>query len=293
MQEGRASHRWIAIAEVTAAFAVVHVTYRAVKHFTAIGRLDDERGLNFTPGVVMILFAVGILLVCRRSFTAYGLSLGGWRESLKAGLFCGLLVVGGAGLLYLCGIQHRAGSSPPGLWEGCGYALACLAGVFLLVRLSGPMRGLAARMPAGIGLALLAVVLSVPMMITVWQGRPVLPVALTTMWLVVGAGIGEEVFFRGYIQSRVNEAFGRPLRLRKIQLGLGVVVSSLLFGFTHALNTVDYFQGRFSFAWGFGIATFGAGLLFGVLRESTGNIWAGAVAHAILDVAARIPTLLG
>jgi DNA-binding transcriptional MerR regulator len=199
------------------------------------------------------------LLVCRRSFSTYGLSLGGWRESLKIGLFCGLLVVGGAGLLYVCGIQHRAGSSPPELWEGCAYALSCFAGVFLLVRLSGPMCRLAARLPDGSGLVLLVAILSVPLMITMWQGHPVLPVALTAMWLVVGAGIGEEVFFRGYIQSRVNEAFGRPLRLRKIQARAG---SGRFVPPVRLHPRAQYrrlFQGRFTYAWGFGIATFGQG----------------------------------
>jgi membrane protease YdiL (CAAX protease family) len=55
---------------------------------------------------------------------------------------------------------------------------------------------------------------------------------------------------------------------------------------------VDYFDGRFTFAWGYGIATFGIGSLYGCLREASGSIVAGAVTHSLLDVLARVPTLL-
>jgi membrane protease YdiL (CAAX protease family) len=77
-----------------------------------------------------------------------------------------------------------------------------------------------------------------------------------------------------------------------LQFGVGLLVSSLLFGFVHALNTVDYFAGRYTFAWGFGAATVGAGLLYGCLRESTGSVVAGAVAHAIVDVLVIVPGLI-
>jgi hypothetical protein len=33
------------------------------------------------------------------------------------------------------------------------------------------------------------------------------------------AGFGEEILFRGYMQSRLNEDFGRPWRLRGVSFG--------------------------------------------------------------------------
>src|SRR6266436_1317093 len=107
-----------------------------------------------------------------------------------------------------------------------------------------------------------------------------------------GAGCGEEIFYRGYIQSRVSESFGRPFRFLGVQFGLGLLVSSLLFGFLHALNSFDYFEGRFTFAWGFCIANIFTGLFYGCLRESTGSVWAGAVTHATLDVLVIVPGLI-
>ena len=74
--------------------------------------------------------------------------------------------------------------------------------------------------------------------------------ALTVAWNVIGAGVGEEAFFRGFVQSHLNRVCGRPWRIWGIDFGPGLIASALLFGLVHALNTVDYFHGRWTFASG-------------------------------------------
>ncbi len=69
-------------------------------------------------------------------------------------------------------------------------------------------------------------------------------------------------------------------------------MSALLFGFLHTLNSVDYFNGRFTFTWGFGVTAIGAGLFCGCLRERTGSIVAGVVTHALLDILVIVPGLI-
>src|SRR5262249_19674539 len=110
--------------------------------------------------------------------------------------------------------------------------------------------------------------------------------------LFFGAGVGEEMFFRGYAQSRVDESLGRPYHVLGCEVGLGLLVSSLLFGFTHALNTVDYFLGHWEFGWWYGLQNCFVGLLYGGLRARTGSIWAGAVIHGLLDVLGIVPKLV-
>jgi membrane protease YdiL (CAAX protease family) len=277
--------------EVVLAFVVVHVGFRAVKHFTAIGQLDVGAGLNFTPGTVMILFTLGVLLLCGRSFAAYGLTLAGWGENVKLGLVWGLLLVAGAALLRLLGVRHLPGATPPTMVEGVIYALAVVvAFVSFGWLLSRPM--VLRRVPAMAAVLAFFLVLCVPLVVALVDQRPFGHTLLTVLWLVVGAGCGEEVFYRGYIQSRVNEEFGRPFRLFGAQFGAGLVVSSILFGFLHALNSVDYFQGRFTFAWGFGIANICTGLLYGFLRESSGSVVAPVLTHATLDVLVIVPGLI-
>ena len=89
--------------------------------------------------------------------------------------------------------------------------------------------------------------------------------------------------FRGYFQSRLNQAFGRPVRLFGIQFGIGLVIASLLFGLLHAFNTYDPAVGLSSLAWGWALSSFVGGLFFGVIREKTGTLVAPSIAHGLPD----------
>lgn len=108
--------------------------------------------------------------------------------------------------------------------------------------------------------------------------------ALVFLGFVTFTAIGEELFFRGYLQSRLNEAFGRPWRIGAAEVGVGLPVSALLFGVLHGLNTVDYFHGQFAFAWGWAAITVASGLLFGAIREKTGSVVPSIISHGLLDV---------
>ena|SRR2546422_3136032 len=95
---------------------------------------------------------------------------------------------------------------------------------------------------------LILIVFALPLAVALNKDKPLAPVLLVVLWTVFGAGFGEEMFYRGYIQSRVDLAWGKPFRIAGVNFGAGLIVSSLLFGFLHALNTVDYFHRRFDFA---------------------------------------------
>jgi membrane protease YdiL (CAAX protease family) len=167
-----------------------------------------------------------------------------------------------------------------------------IATVLLMVFLRKE-RAVLRRMPTIVSFLILIGLLSLPMILAAAFHHDVLSVSLRVLWLFFGAGFGEEIFFRGYIQSRVNQSFGRPWRLLGLQFGVGLIVSSLLFGFIHALNTVDYFQGQFRFAWLWCLTNFWSGVFFGCLREKTGSILPGAIVHGLDDVLAEVPVLLG
>jgi membrane protease YdiL (CAAX protease family) len=62
-----------------------------------------------------------------------------------------------------------------------------------------------------------------------------------------------------------------------------LIIASLLFGLNHALNTYDPAIGLSSLAWGWALASFAAGLFFGLLREKTGTLLAPGIAHGLLD----------
>jgi hypothetical protein len=92
----------------------------------------------------------------------------------------------------------------------------------------------------------------------------------------------------GHFQRPVHAAF----RLLGFEFGPGLLVSSLFFGLIHALNTVDYFGGRFDFGWGYGLQNVFTGLFFGFVRAKTGSVMPGAIVHGLEDAFARIPNLL-
>jgi membrane protease YdiL (CAAX protease family) len=171
----------------------------------------------------------------------------------------------------------------------CGEVLLTILLVVFLMR----ERRLVRRVPPVVSLLVLVGLVSLPVILAILFHRGVVNMLLRVLWLFFGAGFGEEVFFRGYIQSRLNQSFGRPWRVLRLQFGVGLVVSSLLFGFIHALNTVDYFRGRFEFAWLWWGTNFFTGLFFGCLRERTGSVLAGAIIHGVEDVLAEVPGLLG
>ena len=75
---GNRFSRLIAFLEVLLAFGAVHLLFRTIKHFSRWGRWEGAAHLNFTPGLVMILFTIGVLALCRRSFRNYALTLDHW-----------------------------------------------------------------------------------------------------------------------------------------------------------------------------------------------------------------------
>ena len=86
-------------------------------------------------------------------------------------------------------------------------------------------------------------------------------------------GFGEEILCRGYFQSRLNRAFGRPFSFYGVRWGFGVIITAILFGSMH------FFHGTGTLWWG--LWTIFAGLVFGFLREKTGGIVAPAIAHGL------------
>lgn len=86
--------------------------------------------------------------------------------------------------------------------------------------------------------------------------------------------IPEEFFYRGYVQTRLNEVFPRKFLIFGTPVGWGLPIACLYFAFGHSLVTVRW--------WHF--ATFFPGLVFGWLRERTGHPLAGALFHAWANV---------
>src|SRR5262245_28107534 len=77
-----------AVAEVSLAFAAMHVAFRAFKRYTEWGHAENESGLNFSPGVAMIVVTLVMLAVRRREPGEYGLSPRPFFAGVNAALVC-------------------------------------------------------------------------------------------------------------------------------------------------------------------------------------------------------------
>ena len=115
------------------------------------------------------------------------------------------------------------------------------------------------------------------------------------VWFFVFVGFAEELFFRGYIQTLLNQAFAReyrsilgvPYRWKQGTLITGVA----FFGLPHLLTGVNPFTGTIAVTPEVvSVAIFASflGIVFGVLREKTGDIILPAVLHGSVDVTYNI-----
>ena len=104
-------------------------------------------------------------------------------------------------------------------------------------------------------------------------------------------GLGEEMLYRGYLQSRLNEAFGRPFSFFGVPFGWGAIITAVLFGFTHVgiLSWALGLTSEVTLAWGFW--TIFSGLVFGFVREKSGGILAPTLLHGLPQAIASVALL--
>lgn len=88
----------------------------------------------------------------------------------------------------------------------------------------------------------------------------------------------EEAFYRGYLQSRLDEAFPQRLRVFGAELGPSLIVTSAIFAIGHFATIHE--PARF--------AVFFPSLAFGFLRARTRGIGAGLAFHAMCNLLSEI-----
>lgn len=96
----------------------------------------------------------------------------------------------------------------------------------------------------------------------------------TLFYQLVYIGFAEELFFRGYLQIRLDRVLGRSWRVFGTAVGPGLLIANLLFAVGHVLVTQNPLQADVFFP----------GLLFGWLRARTGAILAPAAFHGLCNV---------
>lgn len=276
---GSKTSRALALAEVLGVY-VVGVT---VHYLTPDGWVRAQQrlcGYPFLSDVQFEFLPVALVwLLTRRPAAMLGLSLQGWRGHLWTGLMVGGIFstcFGPAhGVLPLLGTCERD-------WLGGAVLtaftlLAIPATLLLLRRRPGILsQGAAPRPAVLVAFVPVAAIAGIALARVSWMAAAVL-------FMVAFVCLGEELLFRGYFQSRLNEAFGRPFSWCGVRWGWGLVITAALFGLIHPLGLPQP-------AWALALPTTVAGFVFGLVREKTGSIYAAAACHAVGNV---ISLLLG
>ena len=91
-------------------------------------------------------------------------------------------------------------------------------------------------------------------------------------WLVIA--LPEEAFYRGYLQTRLDETWTPRLRLLGTPIGVGLLVTSLVFALGHVAT--EFHPNR--------LAVFFPSLLFGWMRTRRRGIGAAAAFHALCNL---------
>lgn len=256
--------RVFAVAEVVLIFTLAAGIFHAIRQIETLADWQNAvfRGKQFAGYAAILLLAVcGLALFPGRRLAQYGVIFRPVRYHLAifAAAFLPVFLLSAS----LAWIPWRT-------WPGAA-AVSALAIGLLLLTLVFLRRQPDDNLPYPAYMLLLAplAVLQIPAV------REALA-SLIYFYLLVGPA--EEILFRGYALSRLDQAFGRPYCTWGIRWGAGLILSSLLFGLWHvSANPLDvslYPQALW---------TFFAGLLFGAVREKCGSIFPPALLHGVLN----------
>lgn len=90
--------------------------------------------------------------------------------------------------------------------------------------------------------------------------------------------IPEEFFYRGYVQTRLDEVFRPRWRILGAELGWGWLITCVIFALGHSIVVFQWWH----------VAIVFPSLVFGWLRARTGSLLAGAFFHAWCNVTVNI-----
>ncbi len=136
----------------------------------------------------------------------------------------------------------------------------------------------------------LALFLTPSALLVAFYRSPVKEVLINLAWFYIFVGLAEELFFRGYVQSRLNEAFtkkyGKFLWAR-VEWSQGTLITAVFFfGLPHLITSSNPLAGTFRVGLDDILITASAiflGLVFGVVRERVGCVYVPAVLHGSID----------
>lgn len=269
-------NKLLVLLEILLTYVVLRLLGTGLRSTGIVQWEQETLGWSYTGEILFIAIPALVIWLARRNWADYGVSLADWQTNLDIGIKAYLvrfISVGALVATLMLGIGYA--SLKGGLLISIADVFAIALMLWILARQKAVQNGTK-------NLVITALILLFPILVGLAMNRLTLIVVSTVVWQFF-SGFGEEFVFRGYVQSRLNQAFGRPMRMFGVQFGWGLIVTSLLFGFFHAFNTYDPTVGLSYLSWGWALFTTFGGLFFGILREKTGTLLAPGIAHGLPD----------
>jgi len=255
-----------AVIEVVIVFSLT-LLFIALVGLSPIGKWERQVSNRFfIEYAVMITFPLLLLIVTRRNIASYGLSLRNvsYHLDVTATAFAPVAIASAS--LAFINYKH---------WSGA----LILAGVQIAVLFALGWRLQRKPTQKEDGL-LFGAILLIPCLS--FALKATLDNAISAfLFYILFLGLGEELLFRGYIQSRLNVVLGRPFQFYNVNWGWGIIIASALFGFMHTLNIGSLVSGDWKLEWWWGFWTFFGGLVLGFVREKTGSVAAPTLLHGL------------
>lgn len=222
---------------------------------------------GFLEYALMIILPLLLLAGTRKNLSAYGISFKKLKYHIDVALTCFIPYAVFHAVLFAISLENQQ--------------LDALFSAALAVGLLFVFGWLLRKKPTVSNLCVLSVFFFLIPGIFPSSGQAVEKAISAFVFYFIFLGPGEEVLFRGYIQSRLNTTFGCPYHFFGVNWGWGLVITSVLFGFMHVLNLPALFTGHIVLKWWTGLSIFFWGFVFGFLREKTGSIVAPAIIHGL------------
>lgn len=268
--ENKKMKKVAAVLEALAAFALV---FLLIWLFRITPSWEWQRAHlkhEVVNSALFLIIPILVLVITRRDFAAHGLCFKNLRYHLITALIC--LIPVGISVMPFAFVNHTSMSGSLVLAVDHLALLVVLA--ILLKKRPSPV------MAVAFGVLLFSSVAytsfaAAPLPGQIWDKL------IRFVYFLFFVGFCEEMFFRGYVQSRLNAAFGHPYTFCGVAWGWGLIIASLIFGFGHVFNHFNPFLGEFNWMWWWGFWTIFSGLVFGFLREKTGSILVSAIIHGL------------
>ena len=110
-----------------------------------------------------------------------------------------------------------------------------------------------------------------------------LTISVRFIWNIIVKGFAEEFFYRGYVQSSINLEYSKNWKIGKISYGPGLLVSSLLYGFSRGFKTIKPWRDNYMISWSWTVFSFTLGIFYGLIRESSDDIVGSIIASSLTN----------